>query len=289
MFDVKIIAHSESLEGKELVTYQLQYPRFIHAEVMTHRVFSRNAMSSRAVPVKVMLEQVRKHPAAPIKWGANQAGMQAADELPPNKRDAAIASWNRAAQHAAYFAEELHALGLHKQHANRLLEPFQWMRTIVSATEWQHFYDLRCHPDAQPEFQLLANMMRTAHKASSPVVRDPNDIQQAWHLPYISEDERASIHVASDAVVLAKVCAARCERVSYLKHDGTSPTLTEDLALFNRLAGSIPIHASPLEHAAMATEHADTTFGNFKGWMQLRQLHENQLHTTTDAHTNQAA
>ena len=79
--EVKVIADSISESGKRITTFQLKYPRFIHSEVMTHRVFSRNASSSRAIPVKKMIEQVRNNPAMPIHWGANQSGMQAKNEL----------------------------------------------------------------------------------------------------------------------------------------------------------------------------------------------------------------
>lgn len=264
MFEAKVIAHSAH-QGKEIVTFQLVYPRWVHGEVMTHRVFSRNSMSSRAVPVAKMLDQVRTSPAKPIRWGLNQPGMQATDQ---NLEGAALEKaneiWERVANACAEGAAELAALGLAKQWANRPLEAFQWMRTIVTATEWDNFYALRCHPDAQPEFQHLAGLMRAAHEASTPEYLQVGQ----WHLPYVLEHEKTL-----PLKDLRKVSAARCARVSYLTHDGQNPSIEADLALFDRLAAGKPIHASPLEH--QATPYGLGS-GNFKGWMQFRHLWENQ-------------
>lgn len=270
----KIIEHSVSAAGVELITMELEYPRFIHSELMTHRVFSRNAASSRAIPVKKMLEQVRNNPVVPHHWGQNQPGMQAREEVNAERREKAVHEWRRAAQHAAYFAESLHDLGIHKQIANRLLEPFQWMRTIVTATDWDNFFDLRRHADAEPHFQLLANAMWEAAVLSDPVARPAGYGMDSWHLPYILAEEREAFadHVGG-GFLLAKISAARCARVSYLTHDGRAPNLDEDLALYDRLAGSTPLHASPLEHQAFSLEERVPS-GNFVGWLQHRKIIE---------------
>lgn len=267
-----VIADSISSYGSRITTLQLKYPRFIHSEFMTHRVFSRNAASSRAIPVAKMIEQVRTDPAMPIHWGLNQPGMQAKAEH--TEPESARNAWVEAAQAAASQAQQLNDLGLHKQIVNRVLEPFQWMHTIVTATEWDNFFDLRCHPDAQPEFQALANAIRTAMDESSPVER-ASSIQRvtaSWHLPYVSDDERANIHPRT----LPKISAARCARVSYLKHDGTKPSVHDDLTLFERLVGSKPLHASPIEHQACAASSVARS-RNFFGWHQYRDLFESGL------------
>lgn len=267
---VKIIADSISPDGKRITTVEAQYPRFIHGEVMTHRVFSRNAMSSRAIPVARMIEQVRNDPAMPGHWGANQPGMQANAELVD--RTEAIQSWKRAARQAADVAEHMAAIGLHKQVANRILEPFQWMRTLITSTEWDNFFELRCHPDAQPEFQVLARMIQVEQSSSTPVVRfyrGPN----SWHLPYVSEKER---EVYREDVLL-KLSTARCARVSYLTHDGETPDIDKDLELYARLVGSSPIHASPCEHQASPAQKAVDISRNFRGWTQHRTLVEAAL------------
>lgn len=267
-----VIADSISSYGIRITTLQLKYPRFIHSEFMTHRVFSRNAASSRAIPVVKTIEQVRNDPAMPIHWGLNQPGMQAAQEHddPASARNA----WIEATRSAARHAENLANLGLHKQIVNRVLEPFQWMHTIVTATEWDNFFDLRCHPDAQPEFQALANAIRMAMDESSPVER-ASSIQRttsSWHLPYVSDDERAHLH----PYTLPKISAARCARVSYLKHDGKAPSIEDDMVLFERLVGSKPLHASPIEHQACAASSVARS-RNFLGWHQYRDLFESGI------------
>src|SRR5690606_30080072 len=118
---------------------QLRYPRFIHAEFMTHRAFSRNASSSRAIPVHKMLSQVWNDPATPIHWGASRPGMQAREELKGWKRKAAQAIWKLAGRAACVFAWGAMKLGLHKQVANRILEPWQYIHVVVTATDWDNF------------------------------------------------------------------------------------------------------------------------------------------------------
>lgn len=273
MIYAKVIEDSITPHKSRITTLELSYPRFIHSEVMTHRVFSRNAMSSRAIPIEKMIEQVRSNPAMPIHWGLNQKGMQAGAELADST--GAVTAWKIAAQRAADDAEGLQVLGLHKQVVNRILEPFQWMRTIVTATEWTNFFDLRCHPDAQPEFQALANAIQESMVGSTPVTRRTgfSTSHESWHLPYVSDFERENLQFK----VLPKISAARCARVSYLTHDNQRPTLDADLALFDRLVGSVPLHASPIEHQALAGL-TDTVSRNFRGWTQYRELFESNQH-----------
>lgn len=304
----KVIADSISEVGKRPRTLELCYPRFIHSEVMTHRVFSRNASSSRAIPVAKMIEQVRNDPAMPIHWGKNQPGMQAKEELnaPVNVwefieedgpvdgyyREGQVAmsaqeAWRRAAAHAADIAKAMSDAGYHKQVVNRLLEPFQWMHVVLTATEFDNFFELRAHEDAQPEIHELAIQMRAAMEASSPQLLRPGE----WHLPYVTEEELSDILWRASSAeagwdLARKISAARCCRVSYLKHDGHPSTIEEDLALCDRLAGARPIHASPFEHQAtpdvlvpgsrgqMARWRSPELHGNFVGWIQSRKLIE---------------
>lgn len=270
-FEAKVIEHSStSRHSVELVTLQLRYPRFIHAEFLTHRAFSRNSSSSRAIPVAKMIEQVRNDPAMPVQWGKNQPGMQAREELRGDERMAALCRWRDAGFKAAYEAEWLAKTGAHKQIVNRILEPFQWMHTVVTATEWDNFFALRDHPDAQPEIQHLAKLMRAAIAKSNPDDRAAS----GWHLPYITDAEREEWSVAPHR--LASMSAARCARVSYLKHDGTAPSEEDDIALFRRLVGSKPIHASPTEHQAYPVSQglSPGMCNNFRGWAQFRSVVE---------------
>lgn len=266
-----VIADSISHHNKRITTLQLKYPRFIHSEFMTHRVFSRNSASSRAIPVAKMIEQVQNDPAMPIYWGLNQPGMQASKE----HEDISTAQvwWKAAAIDAAVSATLLNELGLHKQIVNRVLEPFQWMHTIVTATEWDNFFELRCHPDAQPEFQALACAIRAAMSGSAPVERASGwQKASSWHIPYVSEEERANLHPHT----LTKISAARCARVSYLKHDGSTPSVEDDLTLFERLVGGKPLHASPIEHQATAASSVASS-RNLLGWHQYRELFESGI------------
>lgn len=276
MIIATIVADSISEAGKRITTFELEYQRFIHGEVMTHRMFSRNAMSSRAIPVAKMIKQVKEDPATPVHWGKNQPGMQASTALEGEELLGVLKLWQEAAVNAADVAEKMAALGAHKQVANRILEPFQWMRTLVTATEWDNFYHLRNHPDAQPEFQALAKQMAIRWSESTPVVRPAGEFnfqdEKCWHLPYVREEERSQHGVDT----LVKLSTARCARVSYLTHDGENPDIQKDLDLYNRLVGSEPIHASPTEHAAMALKDKDYQFKNFYGWLQYRNLVENR-------------
>jgi hypothetical protein len=263
--EAKVICDSVNPNGVRLTTMQLKYQRFIHSELMTHRVFSRNASSSRAIPVAKMIEQVRKDPAMPVHWGKNQSGMKANAELDHEELEMVRAAWLYAADEAAGTAEVMANLGAHKQIVNRLLEPFQWIHVVVTATEWDNFFALRCHPDAQPEIQELAYQMREAMSSSIP---QPLEVGE-WHLPYVSAEEKAS-HPYTDLVHFS---AARCARVSYLLHDGTATNPAKDRDLHDKLVGSNPPHLSPVEHQAQARDE-NAFFGNFRGWKQYRKYLE---------------
>ena len=262
---VKIIAHSISPTGQEIVTFQLRYWRAIHAELMTHRVFSRNASSSRAIPVATVLKQVWNDPAGPIHWGANQAGMQAKQEVSGWRRSAARLAWKLSAKAASAFAYLMMKIGLHKQVANRILEPFQYISVVLTTTELDNWFELRDHPDAQPEIHELAGLMKEELVKSSPRRLGMSE----WHLPYITNEELETF----DIVDLLKMSCARCARVSYLTHDGKVPNFRKDFELFDRLVGSRPLHASPTEH--QATPSGDNQFHkNFRGWVQFRKFVE---------------
>lgn len=296
----KVVEDSISPAGKRLTTLQLAYPRFIHAEAKTHRVISnsgeeyerlvltqdagfmsdknlsRNASSSRAIPVAKVIEQVMHNPALPIHWGKNQPGMQARAELTGAELIATKQAWRDAAFAAATFAQKMMEQGAHKQVANRVLEPFQWMHVIVTATEWENFFELRDHADADPNIFHLAGLMKAAMAASTPVLRDGSiEFATGWHLPYVTSEEAHEF--ATNPRYLAKLSAARCARVSYLNHDGSKPDPQKDLGLYETLVGSRPLHASPVEHQAHPAAAGHIRSGNFVGWTQHRKLIEAQL------------
>lgn len=294
-FDAKVLADSVSPAGHRLTTLEATFPRFVLAEFNTHRVFSRNSASSRAIPVAKQLRRVLDDPYVPIEFGSNKPGMQAGPALSGAARDAAESEWLAARDDAVRHVlglitspenvagyDDLHAcleaaqgslkeppaewLNVHKQVANRLLEPFMWHTVIVSSTTWDNFFNLRCHPDAQPEIRLIAAKMREAFDRSVPTRLEPDE----WHLPLVGEAEREE---ASSPEELAKISIGRCARVSYLTHDGTRD-LSADVFLYERLAESG--HMSPMEHVARPMTPAELQkgawSGNFKGWIAHRKL-----------------
>lgn len=262
----EVITDSICPYGNRLTTLRCKYPRFIHQEVLTHRVFSRNSASSRAVPVEKMLDRALFDTAEPIHWGLNQKGMQAESEVPEEIAESAREAWIIARNRAYDQAEILNQLGIHKQVANRLLEPFLHMEIVLSSTEWDNFFELRKHKDAQPEIQALAIAIHDAMEKSEPVCMGFGN----WHLPFVENS-------ALSWDILKKMSAARCARVSYYLHeDGTKSTPEKDIALCDRLAGSRPIHASPFEHVATPSSNPDD-WANFKGWKQYRREIEESL------------
>lgn len=290
--EVKIIADSISHMGKRITTFQLKYQRFFHSEVMTHRMLSRNASSSRAIPVAKIISQVWNDPAMPVYWGKNKAGMQAASELTGWRKALAKAVWTGTGKIACVAAWCMMKVGMHKQISNRILEPWQYISVVVTATEWDNFFALRDHKDAQPEFRVLAHEMKEAMLWSTPTELKAWE----WHLPYMSADEIRNAEMTGTYSSLPKRSAARCARVSYNKHDGTKPTFDEDMELYDQLmtrpftdkrgntyGDGDPIHASPIEHQAYpqpyVTQDPILASGNFIGWVQFRKLIENQVKT----------
>lgn len=281
-----ILADSISPEGIRLITWQLRYWRPIHSELMTHRVFSRNAGSSRARPSKAIIDQVINDPWGPLHWGKNEPGMQANAELEDEDLHNARASWCAAAHKAATEAEILTSLGAHKQIVNRLLEPFTYIDVVLSGTDFANWYALRDHKDAQPEIRELASLMKEVQAHSEPVLLEPGE----WHLPYITaEDQQEAFkldHSPGAALeLLKKASAARCARVSYKLFDGNKANFEADLELFNRLLVSQPLHASPAEHQATPDSWEPISqswdnlrqHGNFRGWRQHRKMLPNEF------------
>lgn len=191
------------------------FPNFLANGVVVHN--SRNAASSRAIPVEKMISQVLEDPAMPVYWGKNQSGMQAREELSGQVLDDAKANWLYARDRAVDIVKDMHNIGLHKQIANRILEP--WMVCLVTATEWANFFHLRCHPDAQPEFQALAKAALAAMNESNPILT----AHGGYHLPFITDEEKKAASDADDLYHVINFSIARCARVSYLNHDNTNP------------------------------------------------------------------
>lgn len=283
------ILRSRNLSKPDCVlsTLLLRYPRFIHAEVMTHRVFSRNAGSSRAIPVAKMINDIQADPAMPIFWGKNQKGMQAFEENDALVRDHdgllnfREGAWRSAMFSAMTMAEHFAEAGYHKQVVNRLLEPFMHITVLVSSTEWSNFLELRDHPDAEPHIQMLAREIRKCLEEESTV----QDLEPGeWHLPFISRGEFADADQYGLGIYdLRMLSVARCASTSYRTVDGFDMTLERAREIFDKLVTSKPIHASPLEHVAQADHYGlggsggwsnRDQHGNFVGFRQYRHMLE---------------
>ena len=259
MYDVQVLADSVSPDGHRITTLVVTFPRFILAEFNTHRMLSRNAASSRAIPISVMINQVKQDPFIPEDWGTFRQGMVAGPALTGEMVVGAVLAWKYALQYALIAAEALSDLKVHKSLVNRLLEPFMWTTVVVTATDWRNFFHLRTRPEAQPEFRIIALRMQDALETSTPEPKGPGE----WHLPFIREEDRL-LGIKN----LVRISAARCARVSYLTHAGKREPF-KDLDLASRLLKDG--HMSPFEHPAFC-QTTPRRLGNFTGWTQYRKL-----------------
>jgi thymidylate synthase ThyX len=249
---------ADSIHHTRLTTIEVTFPRIVLAEFNTHRVFSRNSASSRAIPVEKRIAMVEADPFIPESFGKNQKGMQASENLADEEALKARSAWMQAMGYAIGQARALAKLGVHKQLANRLIEPFCWHTVIVSSTEWENFWALRCHPDAQPETRRAAELMMEVYDQS-----EPKHLKEGeWHLPLLEDEAR----IRAEGFDVRKVSIGRCARVSYLTHDGKREPQA-DVELCDRLMTSG--HMSPLEHVATPAP-TNSFLGNFRGWIQYR-------------------
>lgn len=281
MIKASIVADSISQHGYRIITYLLTYPRFIHAEIMTHRALSRNAVSSRATPIEKMIARIEQEPAKPFYWGKNQKGMQAGEELSEEQRKLALKIWHLSSKRQIKYARMLSKLGVHKQIVNRLVEPFAHITTLVTATEWGNFFNLRAHPDAQPEFQELAYQMLELHSEHKPQLKGTGE----WHLPFADRYIVEGLSLSQ----LLKITTARAARLSYWSFEGDIDH-DKDYDLHDRLVSSG--HWSPFEHAACCMSYdeilADLLDGrklqsNFTGWFSYRKTFQNENQNTFNA------
>lgn len=285
--DVKILKYSvgPTQYHKPLLTIEARYPRFIHAELMTHRVFSRNAASSRAIPTSKLIQEVMDDPAIPVYWGKNQPGMQAAEECDnpisienfgTNASDPSlyegmeiwsrykenvdsVTAWLHGRDQMVELAQKFNDAGYHKQIVNRILEPWMHIRVVITSVSWANFFALRDHPAAQPEIQELARQIKSLKDASEPEVLEYNQ----WHIPYDEPDLPIQDRI--------KISVARCASTSYKTVDGKDMTIERALELNDKLLNSNPLHASPAEHQA-SPDYYNSTYDpwsshNVSGWV----------------------
>lgn len=299
---VKVICDSISEQGIRITTLECEYPRFIHCEMMTHRTLSKNSSSSRAIPIQKMIEQIQSNMAVPLYWGKAKSGMQADGEIIHDRCVISQMFWESSFKEQKCFVNRLSNLGLHKQIPNRLTEPFQMMKVVITATDWDNFFNLRLHPSAQPEILMLAYKMYKAMEESKPVELKVGE----WHLPYVVttrdnvgelmyvDSYKETKYVEYSLEQAIKISAASCASVSY-RTEGM--TLEKADKIFDMLINAEVVHSSPFEHIATPIQDSNYDYGvnelypetwevgvtsmnkqgelcsgNLKGWIQYRHL-----------------
>lgn len=302
MILVKIVADSINSSGNRLTTFELEYPRYIHAELLTHKMLSKNSQSSRAVPVSKLTE-ANKSAVEPLVWGKNQAGMQSSQELTGWRLFFCKLIWKLSSTNAFVCSRLLAKLGLHKQWSNRITEPFSKIKVVVSGTEWANFFWLRTDNAAQPEMLKLALDMQFAMNESTPDILKIGE----WHIPYVEwqrindkqiffDDKEQEIS-QQDAL---KISASCCAQVSYRKLDNTKE---KAIQIYDKLFSSNKPHYSPTEHQGKVMKdfqekcnvfeggvsHIDGKnllwSSNFKGFVQFRKLLESEEINANSQHT----
>lgn len=322
-----IIADSISEQGHRLTTYILVFPRIVLSEFNTHRMISKNSASSRAIPFKTMLKRVLEEPFVPIAFQKEHKGMQGTDyfsdelvsvpmdlrlhldkEFEPGLQHVQFL-WENAAQSSVHMAELLSNAGVTKQLCNRLLEPFLYHTVICTGSEWENFFALRAHPQAEIHIADLAEKMLVAYNDSTPKELEAGE----WHIPfgdtfdskrlnftahvdmglvhYVNADDAPKALAARVEKLRVKIATARCARVSYLNFEGKDDYIA-DIKLHDMLVASG--HMSPMEHCAQAMtkdQYDNHTLywphpefperinlasrgvsGNFRGFVQYRKM-----------------
>lgn len=297
---VAVLADSISHNNKRIVSWELTLPRYIWAEFLTHRLMSRNAASSRAIPVKKKIAMIWDNPTTPIIWGKNKSGMQSEGELEGIRLFLAKGIWYLGSKLVCGIAWSLSKLGLHKQWVGRWLEVVEEYKVVVTSTEYDNLFKLRIHKDAQPEINELVSLMKKAMEVSKPQRLNPGE----WHLPYIKtfiENGKLIYAVPSekdpvkydiiDLDTAKKISTSCCAQVSYRNLNQTEE---KALDIYDKLVKAEVFHASPFEHQAtpMVIDKFDPigypekgitgvyfptnsyVSGNFVGWIQHRHLVE---------------
>lgn len=266
--EARILADSIDKYGNRITTFYLVFPRFILAELSTHRVFSMNSASSRAIPFKKMKEMVMNNPFIPIAWQKHHSGMQGNEYLTNKKEiERAKEDWINARTAAVQNATYLYSgAGVTKQLCNRLLEPFMWHSVILTGTDFENFFNLRIHPAAEIHINELAVCMQDTMDVSEPSLKEFGEL----HIPFVgmmdvSDGLNAEVLELEDSLI--KVSVARCARLSY-QTVGDNPKIDykADINLHDRLLEMK--HLSPFEHVALCKENK--RYANFKGWQSYR-------------------
>jgi len=281
----KIIADSINPMGNRLTTFLVEFPRIVLAELNTHRSLSKNSASSRAIPFEKMLEMVITNPFIPIRFQKEHKGMQGTEYYEDKEHEQCVEDWLNARDAAVHSASNFEH-PVTKQLRNRLLEPFMWHRVIITATDFENFFALRAHQDAEIHIADLAYKMLEEYNKSEPKKLQPGE----WHIPFGDklDEKKAWNDIVNETYIQPnsplwnehykdwrlKVSIARCARISYNNFEGKDNYHT-DIKLCDRLFGNVPRHLSPTEHVAQALDKSEK-IGNFIGWKQYRYFFTDQ-------------
>ena len=254
----KVVCDSISEQGHRITTFELEYNRYIHGELLTNRMFSRNCSSSRAIPIKKMIEYTQNNMAMPLYYGSAKSGMQAGEELESTWLPKLL--WKSGFFMCKNIVKAMDKLKLHKQIPNRLLESWQMIKVVVTATDFDNFFNLRIEGAAQPEIAMLAHKMYQAREDSKPKLLKEGQ----YHLPYVetyeledvernqsnndqyyfSQDDASKELTLGEAI---RMSAASCAAQSYRTE---SMTLKKANKIFDMLIKDKTLHASPFENIA---------------------------------------
>jgi thymidylate synthase ThyX len=278
-----IVADSISIHGDRVTTFLLTFPRFILPELNTHRMFSRNSASSRAIPFEKMVKMVEEDPFIPIAWQKDHKGMQGTEYFNEEESKSKIKEWLIARDNAVTQAKKLHSEGVTKQLCNRLLEPFLWHTVLLTATEFENFFKLRCpqyvinwYPKDRPEaLEPTQATFKSKEQAMLYTGECSNWTENDWRMSNIAQ---AEIHMQALAEAMwdaynkstpvflrenqwhipyrenidkdniddvIKIATARCARLSYMTFDNEID-YEKDIKLHDKLIENG--HLSPLEH-----------------------------------------
>lgn len=295
--EAKIIADSIGPNKQRITSMILTYPRFIHSEVMTHRMFSRNSASSRAIPFEKMVKMVEEDPFIPIAWQKDHKGMQGTEYLTDIMDiERAEHRWRMSIANNIDQAKVLNdGIGVTKQLCNRLLEPFMWHTVLVTATEWDNFFKLRCpnyhlyggNFKSKKEFlnssnrfakefedvEFNAEFFRNNNTSQAEIhiqalaeamwdayhESTPKNLEEGeWHIPFNLDGDETSRHALTETGRI-KIATARCARLSYMTFEGKID-YEKDIALHDQLLTNG--HMSPFEHCARAM--SDYEFNSYQ-------------------------
>lgn len=291
MIKAKIVQDSSLPTGERLLTFSVMYGRLIHSELLRHRAASHSVKSSRAIPTHKYRAEVMENIYVPVKFGTKKKGMQAGEPTFLTKFYGEKI-WKLSSKFACFFHWMMEKFGIHKEVANRVLEPYVWVEETITveADALKEIANLRIHDDAQEDVRRIVEEMVYEMDRSTPVELN----QEQWHVPYVvrRQVENEMIYTDNNGNKLtldqAIVCsAARCARSSYANHDNSMSSYDKDIGLAKQLVGSEPMHLSPFEHQArpFTNDTEKSQYGsNFRNFFQQRKAIENSLwHVETNS------